>query len=274
MTFALLLALLSGTVNTAVVNMHSKATTDSDVVSQAIYGAPVQYVEETPGWVKIRTADEYTGWVEATRLKSSTKPYASSGQIAAVSSLFAHIYREASVTKHQPLLTIPFEAKLEIAAETRQENGRWLQVNLVDGSSGWIQQGDVQLSAQRMTIPETIELSKRFLGLPYTWGGTSSFGYDCSGFTQMLCRRRAINMPRDAGPQARWEGVREVTRANLEPGDLLYFGRNLASITHTGYFIGNGDFIHATTNGKPVVQISKLNEEPWTKLFVAARRPK
>ena len=273
MAFALLLALLAGNVNTSVANMHSKASTDSDVVSQAIYGAPVQYLEEAPGWVKVKTADDYSGWVESSRLKTATKPYASAGKTATVESLFSHIYREASVTKHQPLLTVPFETKLEIIAEP-EANGRWLQVRLVDDSSGWIQRGDLQFSNQRMTIPETIELSKRFLGLPYTWGGTSSFGYDCSGFTQMLCRRRAINMPRDAGPQARWEGVKEVKRSNLEPGDLLYFGRNLEKIDHTGYYIGNGEFIHATTNNKPVVQISKLDDEHWTKLFVTARRPK
>jgi cell wall-associated NlpC family hydrolase len=118
-----------------------------------------------------------------------------------------------------------------------------------------------------------IELSKRFLGLPYTWGGTSSFGYDCSGFTQMLCRRRGVLMPRDAGPQAASAGMAKVADiGGLQPGDLLYFGAAPEKIVHTGLYLGNGEFIHATTTNKPVVQISRVQD--WTKNLVAMRRPK
>jgi cell wall-associated NlpC family hydrolase len=119
-----------------------------------------------------------------------------------------------------------------------------------------------------------IQLARRFLGITYTWGGVSSYGYDCSGFTQMLVRQRGIVMPRDADVQARWSGVAPVERKDLQPGDLLFFGGSQASITHTGMYIGNGEFIHDTTNTHPEVQISKLDDMPWTKLLVAARRVK
>jgi len=61
---------------------------------------------------------------------------------------------------------------------------------------------------------------------------------------------------------------------DLQPGDLLFFGASLTKITHTGMYIGNGEFIHDTTNTHPEVQISKLDDMPWTKLLVAARRVK
>jgi cell wall-associated NlpC family hydrolase len=125
-----------------------------------------------------------------------------------------------------------------------------------------------------LTIPESIELAKRFLGFPYLWGGRSSFGFDCSGFTQMLVRARGINMPRDADQQAAWTGVVAIDRKDLQPGDLLFFGSSAKEITHTGMFIGDGQFIHDTTNGHPVVQISRLDDDPWTKLLVATRRVK
>jgi cell wall-associated NlpC family hydrolase len=190
-----------------------------------------------------------------------------------VSSLFAHVYRDADVTRHQPLVTVPFETRLEVAAEPAG-NDRWLEVRLPDDRSGWVQRGDVAFDAKPLSIDETIALAKRFLGLPYTWGGTSSFGYDCSGFMQMLCRRRGILMPRDAGPQARWSGVVLVERTALRPGDLLYFGRSAEKITHTGMYIGDGRLIHATTHQHPVVQISDLAEAHWTELLVACRRPR
>jgi cell wall-associated NlpC family hydrolase len=90
----------------------------------------------------------------------------------------------------------------------------------------------------------------------------------------MLVRQRGIIMPRDADVQTRWSGVAPVERKDLQPGDLLFFGGSQASITHTGMYIGNGEFIHDTTNTHPQVQISKLDNMPWTKLLVAARRVK
>ena len=114
----------------------------------------------------------------------------------------------------------------------------------------------------------------RFLGLPYTWGGTSSFGYDCSGFTQMLCRRLGARIPRDADVQAAWPGVVPVKREDLAPGDLLFFGSAADHITHTGMYIGDGKFINATTWVHPVVQICDLGDPHWAHLLVACRRLK
>jgi cell wall-associated NlpC family hydrolase len=189
--------------------------------------------------------------------------------VAHVESLFAHIYREASVTKHAPLVTAPFEARLEIVGD---EHEGWYEVRLPDDRAGWVQAGDVTLAPKTMTIAETLEFAKRFLGLPYTWGGTSSYGYDCSGFSQMLGRRRGLNMPRDSQPQADWSGAAAVSRDELQPGDLLFFGEK--KITHTGIYLGGGKFISATTHVAPMVRIDDLNDEHWTKLFVAARRVK
>jgi hypothetical protein len=255
-----------------VVNMFSKATDDSDVVSQAVYGANVAVLEQKDGWAHIRTFDDYTGWSPLSALRAG-QPYATRGRVAEVQSLFAHIYRESNVTKHAPVITVPFETRLEVIAEP-PDNARWIEVRLPDDRSGWLQTGDVAFDVKPLSIPEMLELSKRFLGLPYTWGGTSSFGYDCSGFAQMLCRRRGVNMPRDAQPQADWSGVARVARKDLAPGDLLYFGNSDKHITHTGIYLGDGKFINATTAQTPMVRIDDLNEPRWTKLLVAMRRVK
>jgi cell wall-associated NlpC family hydrolase len=255
-----------------VTNMYSRPSEDADVVSQAIYGANVAVVEQKEGWARIRTADEYMGWAPIKALAVGPA-YATGGKTAEVQSLFAHIYREPSVTKHAPLITVPFESRLEVTGESK-DDARWLQVRLADNRSGWIQAGDVSLAPKKMTVPEMLEFSKRFLGLPYTWGGASSYGYDCSGFSQMLGRRRGLNMPRDAQPQADWSGVVPVDRKDLQPGDLLYFGSSDKKITHTGIYLGGGKFINATTYQTPMVRIDDINEPHWAKLLVAARRVK
>jgi SH3-like domain-containing protein len=271
------LALFAAALPTAVVlqpvaNMYSRPSTDADVVSQAIYGANVGILEQQDGWARIRTADDYSGWTPLSALLPG-KPYAAGGRVAEVRSLFAHIYRESSVTKHAPLVTVPFESRLEVAAEPKSDD-RWLQVRLPGDRAGWVQAGDVSLDPKPLSIAETLEFSKRFLGLPYTWGGTSSYGYDCSGFSQMLARRRGVTLPRDAQPQAEWSGAAAVDRPDLQPGDLLYFGASEKKITHTGIYLGDGKFINATTHLTPMVRIDDLNDAYWTKLLVAARRLK
>ncbi|MDX2149449.1 MAG: NlpC/P60 family protein [Bryobacteraceae bacterium] len=275
LVFAMAAALVSGVVSRPVSNLYSGPSRDADVVTQAVYSTPVKIVEERGGWLRVQTPDEYTGWMEEAglrRVREGEAAYASRGRVVEVSSLFAHLYREPSVTRHEPLLTLPFEARLEVVAEPENEKRRWIQVRLIDDRPAWVQRGDVELEARRLSIDETMALARRFLGLPHTWGGTSSFGYDCSGFTQMLCRRRGIAIPRDAKPQAHWSKAQAVERGALRPGDLIYFGPSMDKINHTGYYMGNGEFIHATTNDKPMVQISRLDDDPWTRLFVAARR--
>src|SRR5579871_3981757 len=274
------LALFAAALPNAVVlrpvdNMYSKASEDSDVASQAIYGANVSVLEQKDGWARIRTFDQYTGWMPLSALRNG-EPYAAHGRVAEVQSLFAHIYREPDVTKHAPLITVPFESKLEVIAEPA-DNTRWIQVRLPDDRSGWLQSGDIAFDVKPLSTPEMLEFSKRFLGLPYTWGGTSTFGYDCSGFAQMLCRRRGINLPRDAQPQADWSGLKPVEREDLVPGDLLYFGTSEKHITHTGIYLGDGKFINATraqtpTRQAPMVRIDDLSDT--TEHLVTMRRVK
>jgi hypothetical protein len=260
-----------------VANMYSKPSADADVVSQAICGTNVGLIEEQGDWVKARTPDNYQGWMTLAslrRLEAGEKPYASSDPFAQVESLFANLYREPDVTKHAPVLTLPFEARLELTGPPQGNEGRWLEVRLPDNRRAWVQRGDVTLDPKPLSIKEAIELAKRFLGIAYLWGGTSSFGFDCSGFTQMLIRRRGVVMPRDADLQAAWEGATPVNPNKLQPGDLLFFGSSPDKITHTGMYIGRGKFIHDTTHDHPGVQISRLKDPHWTKLLVACRRLK
>jgi gamma-D-glutamyl-L-lysine dipeptidyl-peptidase len=272
MLLILMLAVTSNSIVTRpVANLYSAPTEDADVVSQAIYGSNLSVVEEKDGWAKVRTPDDYSGWArEADLLRGPG--YAMKGKLAEVQNLFASIYRETNITKHQPIITVPYETKLEVVSAF--EDLKWIQVRLPEDRSGWIQGGDVTLDPKRLSVPELVEFAKRFVGLPYLWGGTSTFGYDCSGYTQMLYRRLGVLLPRDAGPQANWRGVEPVDKDRLQPGDLLYFGASEQKITHTGMYVGSGQFINATAHLKPMVQICELNDPRWTKLLVACRRLK
>jgi cell wall-associated NlpC family hydrolase len=261
-------------VSVPVANMYSRASEESDVVSQAIYGSDLKVVEESAGWAKVRTPDDYTGWVRLEATQRTTDPSLTSVKKLQVGSQLANLYRETDVTAHRPVLTVPFETQLAVEKEGTGDDAGWFQVRLVDGQKAWIQSGDVITSSHTLTIDESIALAKRFLGVTYLWGGRSSLGFDCSGFTQMLVRSRGINMPRDADLQAAWDGVTAVDRKHLRAGDLLFFGSAPDHITHTGMYIGHGEFIHDTTHDHPGVQISRLKDQPWARLLVASRRIK
>jgi len=249
--------------------MLSEPNSGAALASQAIYGTTVDEIERSGDWVRIRTPDDYAGWVHVSALTQTQTPYGVRGTVAMVDSIRAHLYHNDSVI-HPPVISLPYETRLEITGG----EGRWLQVRLVGAREAWIQSGDLTFRETPFSLAEVVALSNRFVELPYTWGGASSFGYDCSGFTQMLYRRRGINMPRDSHLQANWNGVMVVEKRDLQMADLLFFGDHFDKITHTGMYLGEGYFIHATTHNVPRIQVSELADPHWTNLLVACRRPK
>ena len=123
------------------------------------------------------------------------------------------------------------------------------------------------------TIKNIEYSAKRFLGVPYVWGATGPDKFDCSGFTQWVFRDVGINIPRVSRDQAK---VGEyVSFNNLQPGDMVFFDthkKRTGKVSHVGIYLGNGNFIHASSAGKKVV-IYNFNEKPfYKKRFLWGRR--
>ena len=115
--------------------------------------------------------------------------------------------------------------------------------------------------------------AKSFLGTPYVWGATGPSTFDCSGFTQWVYRDAGITIPRVSRDQAK---VGEYVRyENLQRGDMVFFDtkrRRSGKVTHVGIYLGNGNFIHASSAGKKVV-IYNFNEKTfYKKRFLWGRR--
>jgi cell wall-associated NlpC family hydrolase len=123
-------------------------------------------------------------------------------------------------------------------------HGKW-RVRTPDGP-GWIARG-----ALRKTLRPTgasIALSaKRFLGLRYLWGGVSAWGFDCSGFVWDIFRAHGMTVPRDTGPQS--TSGRTVPRANVRPGDLVFYGR---PATHVAIVVGRGTMVESPDSAHDV----------------------
>ncbi len=108
------------------------------------------------------------------------------------------------------------------------------------------------------------------LGTPYKYGGTSpSTGFDCSGFVLYNMRKAGVKVPRTAREQ--FARTTPVSRANLKPGDLVFFRVRHRYVDHVGIYIGNDEFIHAESSRKPVT-ITSLSNPFYRKYFVGGGR--
>ncbi|MCR2807838.1 C40 family peptidase [Paenibacillus soyae] len=109
------------------------------------------------------------------------------------------------------------------------------------------------------------------IGTRYSYGGTSTKGFDCSGFTGYVFDKMGIDLPRRSVDQAS-EGTK-VAKADLKPGDLVFFdtsGSNNGGISHVGIYVGDGNIAHASTSKG--VTIDKLDSSYYKSRFVTARR--
>ena len=186
-----------------VANMFSSASAEADVVSQAIYASEVSVLMSKDGFTQVRTPDSYTGWVRDEDLLLS-HTYPGNGAVVQVRSLSANLYREPDVTAHAPLLTVPFETRLEIIPQPEPENRDYFHVRLVDGREAWLDRGDADPSPRPITIAESIELAKRFLGVTYTWGGAPASASIVRGSRR--CSSAAAESPCREMPTSRPRG--------------------------------------------------------------------
>lgn len=238
----------------------------SEVVSQGLFSENISILEEWGRWLKIKTlVDNYVGWAKKEGVCSRTSAFITeeSASLVTTCRLAAHLYEHAD-TIYGPMLTLPFESRL-VVIEDQPHASRWLKVVLPDFRMAYIQRGDLSTNSSPMSCQEVCLLSYSFLGLPYTWGGRSSFGYDCSGFVQMLYRQMDIFLPRDAKDQFTFSGFIESPIETLMPGDLIFFGFSKEHIKHVGFALGAGKFIHtaAAIENMPYLRISHLSDFAW-----------
>jgi hypothetical protein len=112
-----------------------------------------------------------------------------------------------------------------------------------------------------------------FLGVPYRLGGTdAATGFDCSGFTRHIFERSlGMVLPRRADEQASANGLINIARDELRPGDLVFFNTLRRTFSHVGIYVGEGKFIHAPRAGGSV-RVEDMRLSYWHTRFTGARR--
>ncbi|WCF08478.1 C40 family peptidase [Paenibacillus thiaminolyticus] len=107
------------------------------------------------------------------------------------------------------------------------------------------------------------------MGISYMYGGSTTSGFDCSGFTKYVFDKFNIDLPRSSSSQ--FEVGEKVSKSDLRPGDLVFFDTSGGNgVSHVGIYVGDGKFAHASTNKG--TRIDELSMDYYEKRYVGARR--
>ena len=232
----------------AVADLRATPSRAAELVTEARYGESVEVLRRENSWCHIRQSDGYLGWVS---------------ELALCSSDVATPYRvectHAIATRWQPIVglegeqigLLPWGVTLPVL-EFRDRLAFFMSP---DGVPCTIEAESLMLLADRPTlttagVAEMLTQIRQFVGVPYLWGGTSAYGFDCSGLAQAAYRWLGATLPRDADQQAT-VGQR-VSRAEVQAGDLLFWAVNRGdephrqqNINHVSLALDNDLMIHA-----------------------------
>jgi len=196
--------------------------------------------------------------------------------------------RYAKVVQAGPITSEPdggkalWEPAVGTPVIVKVERGSHWGIVMQNGSIGWIDKPCLEVTtdtipADRLDAllrggggrPDVIEEARRYMGVPYRYGGSLPYNVDCSLLVQTASAARGVRLPRTAAAQ--FEVGRPVNYNELQPGDRLYFISRSGRINHTGLYIGDGLFIHASSR-RGCVGIDALAEAFYWSRFVGARR--
>lgn len=118
------------------------------------------------------------------------------------------------------------------------------------------------------TVRRVLQTAMRYVGVPYSFGGTTPDGFDCSGYVRYVFAKSGIYLPRMADEQ--YDEGRAVSISRLQPGDAVFFSTYTSGVSHVGIYLGDGQFIHASSSRGVVIDL--LLDGYWGQRYVGARR--
>jgi len=235
-----------GICNLSVIPVKAKASHQSEMVSQLIFGDIYHVLEQDENWFKIKIFDDgYEGYINenqiayADDLQSSLKSSQSFLTRAAYTLILKGNLKEPMHIPAGCSLPLYEDGKCKIGNEVYQ-----------------ITNNNVFIPNQEDFEADLQETAKIFLNSPYLWGGKTPNGIDCSGFSQIVFKMLGINILRDASQQAeQGKSVDFLTEAKT--GDLAFFDNEERRITHVGIMLNNSQIIHSS--GK--VKIDRIDNQ-------------
>jgi gamma-D-glutamyl-L-lysine dipeptidyl-peptidase len=247
------------------------------VETQVLFGERLVLLDRQGEWLKVAAVEQltdqdsrgYPGWLPAAQVSfgSVYLEEAEQSPPVAVTAVTTPLYKDSGATA--VLTELSYQTRLPRLAGSADNT---VIVRLPDGGTGYLPAGAVGAVEKIVFRPENLPLeARRFLGLRYIWGGTSAYGFDCSGFALRLYQSQGLRIPRDADEQAR--AGTPVAKADLSCGDLLFFATDngKGSVHHVGIYAGDGLMIHAP-NSRSAVRQEPFAAGVYGDEFCGARR--
>ncbi len=231
-------------ISTAVAPIHKEPGFRSEMVTQGLMWDSVTMVEGQDDWQRVQMDDGYEGWIHNFYLTESSANFTNS---LTITNRIAPVRPQRG--KNGAVLTmLSFGTIVPVLEKT----SGYSKIQLINKNTGFIPPQENVIPGKRDII---IKLAKSLIGVPYLWGGKSSFGYDCSGFVQMVLKTAGILIPRDTGEQVETEGLEKISINETQLGDLIFFSEN-NRINHVAFSIGDSNIIHCSGD----VKIESLKE--------------
>lgn len=257
-------------VNTEVASVRKSPSDAAEQVTEALLDDELQVLEQRGDWFKVyvkpqyRTQKGYPGWIRRAHVSKDVAP----SQERAVVTVAEANLREAPDAHAKIVQKAPLGASL-VLVEPYHRDG-WLSVWLAGRKQPLFVPGHQLSPGEREPQgADIVETALQLKGTKYVWGGMTSAGVDCSGLIYTAYRAHGITLPRDADQQ--FLVGEPVKVSDLQPGDLLFFGKSADDITHVGMFKGDGQFLHASSSLGGVT-VTDLNHAKYSALFQGARR--
>lgn len=245
-----------GLVCLSVANLRTTPHHWSELATQALMGTPLNILDKSGGWLLVQTPDNYITWTEENGISLMNKKEINRWLIArklVYYRQFGNTYEKSS-TKSQ----FVSDAVLCDVFEYVGESEHFYKVIYPDKRIAYVLKSECMdfglwSNMKNPSADEIIHTAKQFMGIPYLWGGTSSKGVDCSGFTKLTFLVHGIILQRDASQQANYGKPiqQENILSHLRPANLLFFGEKKSDqskerVTHVALYIGDGQFIHSS----------------------------
>ena len=263
----------AGTVTADALRLRDTPAAEGEILATASGGTSVVVLEDTGnGWYKVNF-NTVEGYMSSEYLTVSTTADAALGYGLVDTDGSSLNMRAAAGTSYDTVASIPGGTVLELEGV---DNG-WYKVTY-SGKTGYVSsdyitittEPDATETASSDLGAQIVAYAEEYLGTPYVLGGNGPNQFDCSGFTKYVYSHFGYNLNRTATDQLQ-NGV-SVSKDELQPGDLVFFKyRTSKPVSHVGIYIGNGEFIHASTN-RYVVQIDQMESGHYANVYVYARR--
>ena len=123
-------------------------------------------------------------------------------------------------------------------------------------------------NAEAATQSELTTIAYKYIGVPYVYGGTTTSGLDCSGYTQLVFKQLGIKLNRTSSGQ--YSQGTAVAKSNLQVGDLVFYNTSGKGVSHVGIYVGNNKFAHSATSTG--VTVTSMSASYWANRYIGAKR--